>query len=58
MAWQIKALTTKPGHLSSIPGTHMVGDKQLQQLSSDLHVGAMAPHPPPTHTQIYLKKFF
>lgn len=46
----IEVLTTKPGHLSSLPGTYMVGENQL--LTSTCAVWNV--HTPPQETQIYL----
>ena len=38
MANQIKMLTAKPDERSLIPKTHMAGENNACELSSDLHV--------------------
>lgn len=38
MAQRVKALTSRPEHLSSISRTHMVERTSSQRLSSDLHI--------------------
>lgn len=46
MAQEVIIPSVKPDHLSSILGTHMVGEKQL--LTTDLHVHTMVC----THTHV------
>lgn len=38
MAQWIKVFATKAGNLSSVPRIHVVGENQLHELSSDLHM--------------------
>lgn len=42
MTQQVKSLVAKPDNLKLIPGTHMVEENQLPQVSSDLHIRTVA----------------
>lgn len=50
MSPRVKAVVAKPEDLSSIPGTHMIEEKNSHKFSSDLQIGtAWQMHATPTY---------